>query len=64
MSYTISSLRCPQNHACPIIRICSVQAISQEGNKLPVIDKLKCTDCGKCAKYCPTRAIQKEEHKN
>ena len=57
MPYIISDRLCPQNHSCPIIRICPVQAISQDGYKLPIIDKSKCTECGKCKKHCPKGAV-------
>jgi ferredoxin len=60
MSYNISELLCPQNHRCPMIRICPARAIEQEGYGLPVIDESKCTDCGKCSKLCPTRAVKKK----
>ena len=59
MSYIVSKFLCPQNHRCPIIRTCPEGAISQNGYGLPIIDKSKCTECGKCAKYCPTRAVKK-----
>lgn len=52
MALTISPLYCPQNHKCPLIRVCPVNAIKQSGNGLPIIDKEKCTECGKCTKYC------------
>jgi len=42
------------------MRICPQGAILQDGYGLPVIDKSKCTECGKCAKYCPTKAIRSE----
>ena len=61
MSYIVSKRLCPQNHSCPIIRICQVQAITQNGYELPVIDKSKCTECGKCIKFCPTGAVKKME---
>ena len=57
MSYTISKNLCPQNHRCPIINVCPSGAIIQNGYGLPVIDKARCTDCGKCAKYCPMGAV-------
>jgi Fe-S-cluster-containing hydrogenase component 2 len=60
MSYIVSKRLCPQNHRCPIIRVCPAGAIIQSGYGLPIIDKSKCTECGKCAKYCPTRAVSKE----
>ncbi|MCX7986546.1 MAG: 4Fe-4S binding protein [Bacteroidales bacterium] len=57
MALTVSSYLCPQNHRCPLIRICPVGAISQNGYGLPVIDEAKCIECGKCIRYCPTGAI-------
>ncbi|MDP4238995.1 MAG: 4Fe-4S binding protein [Bacteroidota bacterium] len=59
MALSIDKKRCPQNHACPIIRICPVGAISQNGYGLPVIDNEKCTECGKCARYCGMHAVYK-----
>jgi ferredoxin len=56
---TINPKKCPQNHPCPIIRICPAKAITQEGYNLPMIDTSKCTNCGLCITYCPTRAIVK-----
>lgn len=58
MSYLISDRFCPQNHRCPIIRVCPAGAIIQDGYGLPVIDKSKCTECGKCTRYCPTGAVR------
>ena len=58
MALTISSLACPQNHRCPMLRICSVGAISQNGIGLPVIDEEKCIECGKCAMICPMNAVK------
>jgi ferredoxin len=57
MALNISSLACPQNHRCPIINVCPVAAISQNGYGLPVIDETKCIECGKCAKICPMQAV-------
>ena len=53
----VNPKRCPQNHRCPAIRVCPVNAISQEGNGLPVIDNEKCIDCGKCVSFCPMGAF-------
>jgi ferredoxin len=61
MSLTVDKRLCPQNHRCPMLRICPSEAISQDGYGLPVIDESKCTECGKCTKYCPTRAVMKTE---
>jgi ferredoxin len=57
MAYKIDKNKCPQNHRCPIITICPVGAITQDGFGLPVIDGSKCIDCGKCAKMCPMKAV-------
>ncbi len=57
MALTISPAACPQNHRCPLIRVCPVDAIEQNGYGLPVIKEEKCIECGKCAKFCPTRAV-------
>jgi ferredoxin len=59
MALVINSLTCPQNHHCPIIDICPEKAISQSGFALPVIDQSRCTECGKCARYCPMKAVIK-----
>ena len=58
MALTISPLACPQNHRCPMLRICPVGAISQDGYGLPVIDEEKCLECGKCASFCPMQAVK------
>ncbi len=58
MSYSISALACPQDHYCPLIRVCPVDAISQNRSGLPVIDDEKCISCGKCQKYCPMQAVE------
>ncbi|MCK9159410.1 MAG: 4Fe-4S binding protein [Bacteroidaceae bacterium] len=63
MSYLVSKDLCSQDHRCPLIRICSVGAISQNGYGLPVIDKEKCINCGKCFSLCPMSAIINEEDK-
>jgi len=52
--------RCPQNHPCPSIKVCPVGAIEQSGYKAPTINMDKCIKCGKCAKFCPMRALVME----
>jgi len=52
--------RCPQNHPCPLVRMCPKNAISQEVFNLPKIDYSKCTECGICVKSCPYRAFEKK----
>jgi ferredoxin len=57
MALSIHAAACPQNHRCPLIGICPVGAISQNGNELPVIDQTKCIECGKCVQKCPMKAV-------
>jgi len=62
MNIKIIETRCPKNHVCPIINICPADAIYQENiYSAPIIDKEKCTDCGKCVKYCGYKAFQNIE---
>jgi len=55
----IDAYTCPQNHRCPLVNICPVQAISQQGYGLPVIDNDLCIACGKCSRSCPMGAVVK-----
>ena len=48
---------CPQNHKCPCIKICPVEALSQDGFNAPVVDEEECIKCGKCIKFCPMKAL-------
>jgi ferredoxin len=57
MALTISPLACPQNHRCPILKVCPVGAISQDGYGLPIIVETKCAECRKCERYCPMNAV-------
>ncbi|HAM99867.1 MAG TPA: 4Fe-4S ferredoxin [Marinilabiliales bacterium] len=58
----IEQNRCPQNHWCPIMRVCPVGAISQDSPfNAPIIDEEKCTHCGKCARYCAYGAFSMAE---
>jgi Fe-S-cluster-containing hydrogenase component 2 len=59
MALTIDKKLCPQNHTCPMLRICPVDAISQNGYGLPAIDAEKCIECGKCTQYCGMGAVKK-----
>jgi len=54
---TIDKNRCPQNHRCPSIRVCPVNAISQIDFELPIINNTICIECKKCISFCPMRAI-------
>jgi Fe-S-cluster-containing hydrogenase component 2 len=58
MALTINPLACPQNHRCPIMRVCPAGAISQDGYGLPFINEALCTECGKCIRYCPMQAVR------
>lgn len=60
MALTIDKLRCPQNHRCPMIPICPVGAISQQGFGLPSIDPEKCIECGECIRHCGRQAVHKQ----
>lgn len=59
MALTVNPNRCPQNHHCPLIPICPVDAISQNQYGLPLIDEEKCVECGKCTNYCAMGAVEK-----
>lgn len=54
---TVNKNRCPENHPCPSVRVCPVNALSQKGYSAPVADMDKCVKCGKCVRYCPMGAI-------
>jgi len=43
-----------------MLNVCPTGAITQQGYGLPVIDKEKCTECGKCTRYCPRGAVRGE----
>ncbi len=54
---TVVLKRCPQNHACPSVRVCPVGALLQSGFAAPTVDQDKCIKCGKCVKFCPMKAL-------
>ena len=49
--------RCPENHPCPSVRVCPVDALKQVRYSAPTADMDKCIKCGKCVRYCPMGAI-------
>lgn len=53
----VNKNRCPQNHSCPSVKVCPVDALSQNGFEAPKIDLNKCIKCGKCVRFCPMRAL-------
>ena len=56
--------RCPQNHKCPAIKVCPVNALSQEAFNVPTVDYNKCIKCGKCANLCSKKALILDESIN
>jgi Fe-S-cluster-containing hydrogenase component 2 len=49
---------CPQNHPCPSVRVCPVDALSQRGFAAPEVDMDACIRCGKCVRFCPMGALE------
>ena len=58
----VNKKRCPQNHACPAVRVCPVGALTQNGYKAPIVNADKCIKCGKCVRFCPMRALTLSAH--
>ena len=56
-SLIVNKMRCPQNHACPSVKVCPVGALSQNKFEAPKVDDSKCIKCGKCVKFCPMKAL-------
>ncbi|MEI7749440.1 MAG: 4Fe-4S binding protein [Candidatus Moraniibacteriota bacterium] len=56
----VDASRCPQDHACPLIRICPAGAIGQNGFSAPTIDHEKCLACGRCVISCPYKCLSFE----
>ncbi len=63
MAVTVIKQFCPQNHPCPSVRVCPFGALKQNGYEAPTVDLSKCTNCGKCARYCPMGALRMTEEK-
>lgn len=61
MPVQVDAGKCPQNHRCPLVAICPAEAISQQGNSLPVIDADRCVECGLCVEQCPKGAMHMAE---
>jgi ferredoxin len=57
MVININKEKCPQDHKCPAVRVCNVEALVQKGFDAPEVDADKCIDCGDCIDSCPTGAI-------
>lgn len=56
--YIVDPTLCPQDHACPLIKYCPVDAISQTGHQLPTMNPQLCIRCGKCEANCPKHAVK------
>lgn len=54
---TLIKDNCPQNHACPAVKVCPVGALTQNGFDAPTIDHEKCIKCGRCSNLCPKKAL-------
>ena len=54
--------RCPQNHPCPCLKLCPVNALSQKGFEAPSVDKERCIECGVCVNSCPYQALTDDEY--
>lgn len=59
MAIQVIKNRCPQNHPCPSINVCPLEALTQNGFDAPIVNKSKCIDCGKCVRFCPMGALVK-----
>lgn len=57
MKLVIINERCPKNHQCPAMRVCPVNALSQNNFDAPIVDLEKCIRCGKCVQFCPKKAL-------
>lgn len=49
---------CPHNHVCPLMKLCPVDAITQDAEGYPVIDYDLCIECGTCVENCPKQAMK------
>lgn len=57
MAVIVNEESCPQNHRCPALRVCPVNALTQTGYAAPKIDMVKCIECKKCIRVCPMGAL-------
>lgn len=61
MALFVNPELCPQNHSCPLIMLCPMEAITQEGYGLPSIENDKCIECYACVENCGMGAIGKKD---
>lgn len=58
----IDASKCPQDHACPSVRVCPVGALTQDRkNTAPKVREDACIGCGRCAMTCPKGALFMEQ---
>ncbi|MFA6963543.1 MAG: 4Fe-4S binding protein [Patescibacteria group bacterium] len=60
MPIRVDKSKCPQNHPCPAIKVCPVEALSQRDFNAPEVDMDKCLECGACSNFCPMGALRVE----
>lgn len=58
MAVEVIAEKCPQNHPCPAVRVCPVNALLQDRYEAPRVEEDRCIDCGKCVAVCAMGAIQ------
>lgn len=63
MAVNVNGKRCPANHKCPSVRICPTGALIQKGFEAPEVVNEKCTNCGKCIRFCPYSVFSLENKK-
>lgn len=61
MAVSVNKDLCPHNHVCPLIKICPVEAITQNSEGYPVVDPSLCIECGLCIDHCPMKAMHFEQ---
>lgn len=61
MAIKVITSNCPQNHFCPSVKVCPVNALTQDGFNAPTVIVEKCIDCGKCSDFCPKNALVLEK---
>lgn len=53
----IHAEKCPQDHACPAVRVCPVGALTQKKHEAPTVHGDICIGCSRCAMTCPKKAL-------
>lgn len=50
--------KCPQDHPCPSVGICPVNALMQRKVEAPEVNNEVCIKCGRCVNFCPKGALK------